>query len=127
MLEQGKAAIAKTVIGTKQKLLALIPTEAGILAETLFFADEVKEAPKDISQPEVGEQELSMAKTLVSAMVRDFEPAAYKDEYQARLWEIIRQKIQGKEITVPPETAETTVIDIMEALRQSLAQVGAAS
>ena len=124
MKDEGKVAIAKTVIGTKQKLLALIPTDDGILAETLFFADEVKEAPKDIPQPEVSDAELSMAKTLIGAMVRDFRPQDYKDEYQARLWEIIQQKIQGKEITVPQENSEATVIDIMEALRQSLAKVG---
>ena len=127
MKEEGKVAIAKTVIGTKQKLLALIPTDDGILAETLFFADEVKEAPKEIPQPGVSESELSMAKTLVGAMVQEFRPQDYKDEYQARLWEIIQQKIQGKEITVPQESGETTVIDIMEALKQSLAKVNHAS
>ena len=68
-----------------------------------------------------------MAKTLIGAMVREFQPQEYKDEYQARLWEIIQQKIQGKEITVPQESGETTVIDIMEALRQSLAKVDHAS
>ena len=127
MKEEGKVAIAKTVIGTKQKLMALIPTDSGILAETLFFADEVKEAPKEIQQPSVSDAELSMAKMLVNAMVQEFQPQEYKDEYQARLWEIIQQKIQGKEITVPPESAETTVIDIMEALKQSLERVNSAS
>ena len=127
MKEEGKVAIAKTVIGTKQKLMALIPTDSGILAETLFFADEVKEAPKEIQQPSVSDAELSMAKMLVNAMVQEFQPQEYKDEYQARLWEIIQQKILGKEITVPPESAETTVIDIMEALKQSLERVSSAS
>ena len=127
MKEEGKVAIAKTVIGTKQKLMALVPTDEGILAETLFFAGEVKEAPKEIPQPEVSQEELSMAKTLIDAMVRPFEPQVYKDEYQARLWEIIQQKIQGKEITVPEESSETTVIDVMEALKKSLAQVSHAS
>lgn len=127
MKEEGKVAIAKTVIGAKQKLMALVPTDEGILAETLFFADEVKEAPKEIPQPEVSQAELSMAKTLIDAMVRPFEPQVYKDEYQARLWEIIQQKIQGKEITVPEESSETTVIDVMEALKKSLAQVSHAS
>ena len=127
MKDEGKAAIARTVIGTKQKLLALIPTDDGILAETLFFADEVKEAPRELSRPAVGDAELSMAKLLIGAMVREFRPQEYHDEYQARLWEIIQQKIQGKEITVPRESAETTVIDIMEALRQSLAKVNSAS
>lgn len=127
MKDEGKIAIAKTVMGTKQKLLALVPTEDGILVETLFFADEVKEAPKELSRPEISDAELTMSKTLIGAMVREFEPAAYKDEYQARLWEIINQKIQGKEITVPQENSETTVIDIMEALQQSLSKVRSAS
>lgn len=127
MLEEQKVAIAKTVMGTKEKLLALIPTEEGLLVETLFFADEIKEAPKEIPQPKVSEAELSMAKTLIGAMVGDFQPQAYKDEYQARLWEIINQKIQGNEITVSQESEQTTVIDIMEALKQSLAKVGHAS
>ena len=68
-----------------------------------------------------------MAKTLIGAMVREFEPAAYKDEYQTRLWEIIEQKIQGKAITVPQESSESTVIDIMEALQKSLDKVRSAS
>lgn len=127
MKDEGKVAIAKTVLGTKEKLLALIPTDEGILVETLFFADEVKAAPKELAHPEVSETELTMAKTLVGAMVRDFQPQAYKDEYQARLWEIINRKIQGKEITVSQESGTATVIDIMEALKQSLANVGSAS
>lgn len=127
MLEEQKVAIAKTVMGTKEKLLALIPTEEGLLVETLFFADEIKEVPKEIPQPKVSEAELSMAKTLIGAMVGDFQPQVYKDEYQARLWEIINQKIQGNEITVSQEGEQTTVIDIMEALKQSLAKVGHAS
>jgi DNA end-binding protein Ku len=127
MQEERKIAIAKTVMGTKEKLLALLPTDDGILVETLFFADEVKEAPKELAHPQVSEAELSMAKTLVNAMVKEFEPAAYKNEYQVRLWEIINQKIQGKEITVPHEDAPDTIIDIMEALKQSLANVEHAS
>ena len=103
MKEEGKVAIAKTVMGTKEKLLTLIPTDEDILVETMFYADEVKEAPNQITQPEVGEAELQMAKTLIAAMVKDFEPMDYKNEYQSRLWEIIQQKIQGKEITVVAE------------------------
>ncbi len=93
----------------------------------MLFVDEVKAAPKELAHPEVSGAELTMAKTLVGAMVRDFQPQAYKNEYQARLWEIINQKIQGEEITVPQESGTTTVIDIMEALKQSLANVGSAS
>lgn len=124
MMDENKVAIAKTVMGTKQKLLALIPTESGILTETLLYPDEVKEAPKEPAHPEIIEAELSMAKMLINAMVKDFEPEQYTDEYKEKLWEIINSKIQGKDVTAPQE-AVVTVIDIMEALKQSLAQTGA--
>lgn len=123
MLDENKVALAKTVMGTKEKLLALIPTETGILIETLFFAEEVKEAPKEPAHPEIKDTELSMAKTLVNAMVRPFRPEQYKDEYKAKLWDVINQKIQGKEIVTPDEHIQINVIDIMEALKQSLARV----
>ena len=123
MKEENKVAVAKTVMGTKEKLLALIPTEDGILVETLFFAEEVKEAPRELGHPQAQEAELSMAKTLINAMVQPFQPEQYHDEYKAKLWEIINKKIQGKEITAPAENIQVNVIDIMEALKQSLARV----
>ena len=66
-----------------------------------------------------------MAKSLIGAMVRDFEPAQYKDEYREKLWQIINAKIQGKDVVAPKEEV-INVVDLMEALKQSLAQVGAA-
>ena len=123
MKEESKVAVAKTVMGTKEKLLALIPTEDGILVESLFFSEEVKEAPKELGHPQVQEAELTMAKTLINAMVQPFQPEQYHDEYKAKLWEIINKKIQGKEITAPAENIQVNVIDIMEALKQSLARV----
>jgi DNA end-binding protein Ku len=123
MKDENKIAVAKTVMGTKEKLLALIPTEDGILVETLFYEDEIKEAPKDKPNVSLSEPELQMAKTLINAMVQDFKPEQYKDEYKEKLWAIINQKIQGKEIVTPSETIQVNVIDIMEALKQSLANV----
>ena len=124
MKEENKVAIAKTVMGTKEKLLALIPTDDGILTETLFFADEIKEAPKEPVRTQINDSELQMAKTLISAMVKEFDPSQYKDEYRERLWQIINSKIQGQEITAPQETV-VSVVDLMEALKQSLAQAKA--
>lgn len=51
MLDEEKVAIAKTVLGQSEKLLCLIPTSKGMLVETLFFADEVREAPKEPAAP----------------------------------------------------------------------------
>lgn len=125
MLEENKIAIAKTVMGIKEKLLALIPTEHGILVETLYFADEIKDAPKEPARVETADAELKMAKTLIGAMVKPFEPEQFKDEYREKLWEIINSKIQGKEFVVSEEHVEVSVINLMEALQKSLEQAGA--
>lgn len=122
MLDEGKVAIAKTVMGNSEKLLALIPTDQGLLIETLFFEDEVKAAPKEPAKPDLSEAELTMAKTLVNSMVQPFTPEQYHDEYQARLREIIEAKINGKEIVTAPEEQASNVIDIMEALQRSIEQ-----
>ena len=125
MMEEKKIAVAKTVLGTKEKLLALIPTEHGLLVETLFFADEIKDAPKEPANVQVADNELQMAKTLIGAMVKPFEPEQFKDEYREKLWEIINGKIQGKEIVVSDDTVEYNVINLMDALKQSLENAGA--
>ena len=66
---------------------------------------------------------IDLLQTLINAMVQPFRPEQYQDEYKAKLWEIINKKIQGKEITAPAENIQVNVIDIMEALKQSLAKV----
>ena len=125
MLEERKIAVAKTVLGTNETLLALNPTEHGLLGETLFFSDEIKDAPKEVANVQVVEAELQMAKTLIGTMVKPFEPEQFKDEYREKLWEIINSKIQGKEIVVSDDTVEYNVINLMDALKQSLEQSGA--
>lgn len=122
MLEEQKVAIAKTVMGQSEKLLALIPTEKGLLVETLFFADEVKEIPKEPAKPELADAEIQMAKALVNSMAREFEPQLYKDEYQTRLREIIEAKIQGKEVVQAKEEQPSNVINLLDALQKSLEQ-----
>ena len=123
MLDEGKVAVAKSVIGQSEKLLCLIPTEQGILVETLFFQDEVKAMPREPAHPSLTEAELSMAKTLVNSMVKTFEPSLYHDEYQIRLREIIEAKIQGKEIVTAKEERQASIINIMDALEASLKQL----
>lgn len=114
--------IAKGVIGQSEHLLALIPTDTGILAETLFFNDEVKAMPKEPAKPELSEQEISMGKTIIGSMKEAFEPAKYHDEYRQRLWEIIQAKANNQEITAAPEVHSTNVISMMDALQQMVEQ-----
>lgn len=124
MKDTKKVGIAKTVLGTKEKLLCLIPTDRGILVETLFYADEIKEIPKEPAKVKLEKAEVEMAKSLINSMVKDFEPDKYKNEYQQRLWEIINAKIKGKDIITAQDEVQVTVVDLMEALKESLAQAG---
>lgn len=122
MIDEGKVAIAKTVMGQTEKLLALIPTQAGILIETLFYYDEIKAMPKEPLHPQLSDAELGMAKTLINSMVKEFEPQLYHDEYQSRLRQIIEAKINGQEIVAAPAENNTNIIDIMDALQRSIEQ-----
>ncbi len=126
LMSEQKIAIAKTVLGTKETLLAIIPREEGILIQTMFFEEEVKAISQNYKKPEVSEGELNMAKALISSMDKPFEPESYKDEYKFKLKSMIQDKIKGKDVTAPQEN-KTNVIDLMEALKQSieLSQKGA--
>ncbi|BCN30887.1 non-homologous end joining protein Ku [Anaeromicropila herbilytica] len=120
MLMLGKVAIAKTVMGTNQKLIILYPQEDGIIVKTLFYADEIVAIPKQVPKMELDENELNMAKMLIENMTKPFVAAEYKDDYQERLREAIMKKIQGKEIVSTETTENNNVIDLMEALQRSL-------
>lgn len=123
MREEQKMAIATTVIGTKETLIALLPTENGLMAETMHYLQEIKPIPKPVMMPQLSAQELTMAKTLIQAMDRAFDPAMYHDTYQKKLMDAIQAKIQGQEIAAPNEE-QPGVIDLMEAMKTMLAQQG---
>ena len=120
LMAEQKIAIGKTVMGTKDTLMAIIPRDEGILISTMFFADEVKEIQKQYEKPEVAAQELDMAKLLINSMDTPFDPSKYKDEYQARLRELIEAKISGKEVIAAEPESAGKVIDLMEALKASV-------
>ncbi|MGB8455577.1 MAG: Ku protein [Anaerocolumna sp.] len=120
LMAEQKIAIGKTVMGTKDTLMAIIPREDGILISTMFYADDIKELQKQYTKPEVAEQELNMAKMLIGSMDTPFDPAKYKDEYQIKLRELIETKISGKEVVAPEAENDGKVIDLMEALKASV-------
>lgn len=122
MQKAGKVAIGKTVMGTKETMLALVPTDDGIVLQTLYFADEVKALPKEAAKPQVGDAELDMAKQLIEGMSKPFDPAAYHDEYQQKLRDLITKKIEGQEIVEQKDEKPGNIIDLMDALKQSLKQ-----
>lgn len=120
LMAEQKIAIGKTVMGTKDTLMAIIPREDGILISTMFYADDIRELQKPYTKSEVSEQELNMAKMLINSMDTPFDPAKYTDEYQTRLRELIETKISGKEVVAAESDSAGKVIDLMDALKASV-------
>ena len=120
LMGEQKIAIGKTVMGTKDTLMAIIPREDGVLISTMFYADDIKELQKQYNKPAVSDQELNMAKTLINSMDTPFDPSKYKDEYQVKLHELIETKISGKEIVAAEPESAGKVIDLMDALKASV-------
>ena len=120
MEQEHKAAIAKTVLGTKETLILIRSKDGQMLLNTLFFEDEVTKNPaKDIKE-KGSAAELKMAKAIIDGMTGEFNPEEYKDEYREKVQQAIEQKIAGKEIVSPKEKNVTTVANLMDALTKSL-------
>ena len=122
LMSQQKIAIGKTIIGTRETLLAIIPREDGILISKMFYEDEIKDLPKSYNKPEVSQTELTMANTLIDSMVTPFDSSKYKDEYQIKLRGLIETKISGQEIVAPESEAPSNIINLMDALKASIEQ-----
>ncbi|NLB29310.1 MAG: Ku protein [Clostridiales bacterium] len=120
LMGEQKIAIGKTVMGTKDTLMAIIPREDGILIATMLYRDDVKALQKNYEKPKISKQELDMAKVLIGTMDTPFDPAAYKDEYQSKLRALIETKISGEEIVAPKGEKPAKVIELMDALKASV-------
>lgn len=122
LMSEQKIAIGKTVLGTKDTLMAIIPRDDGVLISTMFYEDDIKVLPKSYNKSEMVEAELTMAKTLINSMNTPFNPSEYSDEYQVKLRKLIEDKIAGKEIVTEKPEKMGNVISLMDALKASIEQ-----
>ncbi|PYV28290.1 MAG: Ku protein [Acidobacteria bacterium] len=123
MEESGRAAIAKLAMHQREYTVLVRPREHGLTLHTLYFADEVRSLPEygQKDQVQVKPEEIKLAKQLVESLAGEFEPQKYHDEYRERLKALIDAKLQGQEVAVSPQPQLAPVIDMMEALKKSLA------
>ena len=120
MEEEGKAAIAKTVLGTKETLILIRAKNGQMLLNTLFFEEEVVKNPAKEITEKPNATELKMAKAIIEGMSGKFVPSEYKDEYRQKVQEAIERKIAGKQIVAPKDSKTATVSNLMDALTKSL-------
>jgi DNA end-binding protein Ku len=129
MKQTGRHALARWTWRGKSYTVQVRPSqEGGLVLQQLLYADEVR-SMKDLDLPDIDvkKTELDLAVMLIEQTAQDaFNPAQYSDEEKQRIEEVIEQKIAGKEIAVSEEPAKEggKVIDLMEALRASLAKKG---
>jgi DNA end-binding protein Ku len=125
--ETGRAALGQYAVRGQQYLVLLRPRNGVLVMEQLHYADElrpVSEVP--LGEGDIKPAELALAKQLIEqTAVEEFHPEKYRDTVRERILEAIQQKIEGKEITAEPQVeAGTKIIDLMEALKASLARRG---
>ncbi|MDI6632149.1 MAG: Ku protein [Thermoanaerobacteraceae bacterium] len=122
MERTNKAAVGRVAVRTKQSPALLWPSGRALVLSTLHYPDEVRSAaalPELNYSVQVHENELKMAESLIASLTAPFDPGKYRDEYREALLGTIGRKMAGEEVVAPPPRAEK-VVDLMEALKQSI-------
>jgi DNA end-binding protein Ku len=116
-------ALAKIAMHNREHIIILRPGAKGILSHTMYYADEIRHVEEFRTDTSlVKEKELAMAKMLISSLEENFEPQKYHDSYRDNLKKMIEDKIEGRKVVETPSEHIAPVIDIMEALKKSLAE-----
>jgi DNA end-binding protein Ku len=122
--QSGCVGVAKIAMHNREHIVILRPGARGITLHTMYYVDEIRQVEEfrtDTSN--VKEKELELARKLIESLLAPFEPDKYKDEYRENLKAMIQAKVEGRQVveTAVP-THKAPVIDILEALKLSLAE-----
>ena len=118
-----KAALAKVAMHQREYVVAIRPRQHGLTLHTMYFKDEIRGvAEYGKVEAEVKPQELKLATELIANLSRHFEPERYHDEYRAKVQALVDAKLKGKKAPVATEPKLAPVVDMMEALKKSLAK-----
>jgi DNA end-binding protein Ku len=124
MEDLGYAAVAKLSMHQREHVVIVRPRENGLTLHTMYYPSEIRQVAdygkNNGAKPK--EQEVKLAQQLVESLITDFQPEKYSDLYASQLKEMIEAKRAGREVAATPEPHRAPVIDLMEALKKSLAQ-----
>jgi len=123
MREDDRVGIAKVSFRDKEHIAALRFKDDAFVLETMFWPDEVRQADfggVDVAT-DVRDQELTMARQLIDSLTSEWAPEQFSDAYRDALLQIVEAKLNGQEIEVVEPEQAATVVDLMEALKASVA------
>jgi DNA end-binding protein Ku len=126
MQETGMAAVGKFVLWGKENLCLIRAQGDALAMETLFFAEDVRaknEIEEAVAATKVQKAELELAGQVIDSLVGDWNIGDFENDYRRDLRAMLEAKLAGEEIKRPEPVAETPVIDLMDALRKSVADV----
>lgn len=131
MQQSGYAGIAKVTMHNRENIVIIRARDKGLTLHTMFYTNEIRSAEyggpdKTTDKTEVKEQERTLATQLIENLAAKFEPDKYRDTYQESLRALVAAKTAGREVTATAHSTIAPVIDLMDALKKSLAKQSAA-
>ncbi len=127
MEEDGITALARMIIAGREQLVLLRPIEGVIAVSVLTYAERVRSPGRfaeELTDPELTDEELALTRTLIEASrLEEFDLDEFRDPYTEQMTRLIEMKIAGEEIVTVADPEEPKVIHLMEALKQSIANV----
>jgi DNA end-binding protein Ku len=128
MAKSEQVAVAKFIMRGKETLVLIRAAQGGLMLHTMYFADEVRDFGEIErgQSAKIGDREMELALQLIKGLASEaFQPEQYKDEYRQRVLDLVNSKAEGKQLTAAPAVAERPrVVDLMAALKESLAKGG---
>ena len=123
MEQTGYAALGQVTMHRRDHVMILRPGQTGLVAHTMFYAGEVRTMDEFRTNTEtVAQKELDLAKTLIQALATSFEPEKFKNQFRERLHQLIESRAATRQVAPVEAPGPAKVIDIMDALKRSLAQ-----
>jgi DNA end-binding protein Ku len=127
MAEAGAVGIGRVTLSRRERLVMVEPRDAGMVAITLRASEEVRAAAFAKSDTEIDADMVAIAETIIKRRGGHFDPATFRDRYQEVLRELIEAKMKGLPVTPKQISPPAPVLDLMSALKRSLAQESGAA
>jgi DNA end-binding protein Ku len=125
MKQANMGAVGRFILRGAEYFCLIRPKGDALALETLFLAEDVRsqaEIDEAVAGTEVKKEELDLASQVMQSLVDDFDPSELVSEYRRDLRALLEAKLEGREIAKPEPVAETPVVDLMEALKRSVAE-----